>query len=137
VATQSLSALNFCRQPKARLLPISHGILYLACCVPADIVSYNSRIGNMPVINTIKKSLKGFSDQKALMIRTCGRDTTMTKQNGRDTTNIILVIFDNVQHFLRQQDLRIGRENSMIIGIAATFIEHEVDAAACDILDKC
>ncbi|KAJ7672979.1 hypothetical protein DFH06DRAFT_1266807 [Mycena polygramma] len=47
------------------------------------------------------------------------------------------LIFDNVQHFQRQRDLRIGRENMMIIiGIAATFFKFEVNLLALDYLDK-
>jgi hypothetical protein len=90
----------------------------------------------MPVINTIKQALKDFSDQKAVVIRTRGRDTTVYPKNGCETTSAILLIFDNVQHFLKQRDLRIGRENSMMIGIAATYVELEVQAAACDVMDK-
>jgi len=90
----------------------------------------------MPVVNTIKDALKGFSDQKAIIIRTHGRDTTVYTDNDRDTTNAILLIFDNVQHFHKQRDLRIGRDNSMVIGIAATYIELQIQAAACDIADK-
>ncbi|KAJ7674127.1 hypothetical protein B0H17DRAFT_946931, partial [Mycena rosella] len=45
-------------------------------------------------------------------------------------------IFDNVQHFARQRDLRIGRENRMIIGIACTFFEFTVDLLALDVVDK-
>ncbi|KAJ7431051.1 hypothetical protein B0H11DRAFT_1942223 [Mycena galericulata] len=45
-------------------------------------------------------------------------------------------IFDNVQHFHKQRDFRIGRENSMIIGIAGTFSQFRVDLAALDISDK-
>jgi hypothetical protein len=51
-------------------------------------------------------------------------------------TKAILLIFDNVQHFMKQRDFRIGRENSMIIGIAATYVELNVQAAALDVGDK-
>ena len=88
------------------------------------------------MVNTIKCALKGFSDQKAITIRTNGRDTRVYTKDAREMTNAIFLIFDNVQHFLKQRDLRIGRDNSMIIGIAATYIELEIQAAACDIADK-
>jgi hypothetical protein len=51
-------------------------------------------------------------------------------------TKAKVLIFDNIQHFLRQRDLRIGRENRMIIGIACTFFEIWVDETALDVLDK-
>jgi DNA polymerase III delta prime subunit len=90
----------------------------------------------MPSINTVKALLKCFSDQKAVVIRTRGRDTSVKRINDRVMTKVILLIFDNVQHFMKQRDLRIGRENSMIIGIVATYVELEVQAAALDVVDK-
>jgi len=117
-------------------LPIALGVLYLASCVPVDIFAINSRLGIMPVINTVKSVLKGFSDQKAVAICVRGRNTSTKTVNGYVMTRAILLIFDNVQHFMKQRDLRMGRENSMIIGIAATYIELEVRAAALDVQDK-
>ncbi|KAJ7806195.1 hypothetical protein B0H14DRAFT_2255004, partial [Mycena olivaceomarginata] len=55
---------------------------------------------------------------------------------GRKMTKINVLIFDNVQHFARQRDLRIGRENAMIIGIACTYFTFTVDLLALDHLDK-
>ena len=111
-------------------------MLYLALCVPVDIVAISSRLGTMPSINTVKALLKGFSDQKAIAIRTRGRDTSVERINNRVMTKAILLIFDNVQHFMKQRDFRIGRENSMIIGIAATYVELNVQAASLDVVDK-
>jgi hypothetical protein len=136
IATQALCSLLFGRSGRARLLPITLGILYLASCVPVDIFAINSRLGIMPVINTVKSVLKGFSDQKAVAIRTRGRDTSTKTVNGCVMTRAILLIFDNVQHFMKQRDFRMGRENSMIIRIAATYIELEVKAVALDVQDK-
>ncbi|KAJ7148144.1 hypothetical protein C8R43DRAFT_952750 [Mycena crocata] len=122
---------------RARLLPLCRGILYLSSCVPVDIIMINSRLGNMPSVNTIKAALKGFSQQKAVVIRTRGRDITITRHaDGRITINAKVLIFDNVQHFLRQRELRIGRENSMIIGNFGCFFEVEMELAALDPLDK-
>jgi hypothetical protein len=90
----------------------------------------------MPVVNTIKDALKGFLDQKAIIIRTHGCDTTVYTDNDHNMTNAILLIFDNVQHFHKQRDLCIGRDNSMIIGITVTYIELQIQAAPCDIADK-
>ncbi|KAJ7508161.1 hypothetical protein B0H11DRAFT_2185164 [Mycena galericulata] len=137
VVTHCLSILDFCKNDRARLEPLARGILYLSSRVPVDIIANNSRIGTMPAVNTIKNTLKGFSDQKAIVIRARGRDTTVMKgADGRLTTQAKAIIFDNVQHFQRQRDLRIGRENTMIIGIAGTFFSFTVDVAALDVLDK-
>jgi hypothetical protein len=75
----------------------------------------------MPALNTIKEALKGFSDQKAITIRARGRDTEVYTKNGRETTSAVMLIFVIVQHFLKQRDLLIGRENSMMIGITTTY----------------
>ncbi|KAJ7267142.1 hypothetical protein C8J57DRAFT_1068065 [Mycena rebaudengoi] len=136
VVTTCLSMLDFCKNDEARLIPLARGILYLSSCVPIDIISYNSRIAGMPAVNTIKHALKGFSDQKAIAIRQRGRNVVIVKRNGRNMTKVKVLIFDNVQHFMRERDLRIGRENRMIIGIACTFWEFWVDEAALDVLDK-
>jgi hypothetical protein len=91
----------------------------------------------MPAVGTIKRALKKFSDQKAVAIRMRGRNiTAWVGPDGRLYTNAIALIFDNVQHFQRQRDLRIGRENRKIIGVACTFFTFKVDLAALDLTDK-
>jgi hypothetical protein len=47
----------------------------------------------MPVINTVKSALKGFSDQKAVAICTHGRDTLTKPVNGCVMTWAILEYF--------------------------------------------
>ncbi|KAJ7444410.1 hypothetical protein B0H11DRAFT_1616710, partial [Mycena galericulata] len=137
VVTSCLAALDFCKNDNARLLPLARGILYLSSNVPMEIMSHNSRLAHTPSVNTIKVALRGFSDQKAIVIRTRGRDVSVTNHSdGRITTMANVLIFDNVQHFHKQRDFRIGRENSMIIGIAGTFFQFRVDLAALDISDK-
>ncbi|KAJ7108021.1 hypothetical protein C8R43DRAFT_1140157 [Mycena crocata] len=137
VVTNCLAILDFCKNDQARLLPLARGILYLSSNVPMEIIAHGSRLALMPSVKTIKAALKKFSQNKAVIIRTRGRDTTITRHaDGRLTKRAKGLIFDNVQHFLRQRDLRIGRENSMIIGIFAFFFEFTVDAAALDPLDK-
>jgi hypothetical protein len=129
--------LDFCQNDEARLLPLARGILYLSSLVSVDIIAYNSRIAGMPAVGTIKRALKKFSDQKAVAIRMRGRNiTAWVGPDGLLYTNAIALIFNNVQHFQRQRDLRIGRENRMIIGVACTFFTFQVDLAALDLTDK-
>ncbi|KAJ7868427.1 hypothetical protein B0H13DRAFT_2281025 [Mycena leptocephala] len=133
--TSCLAALDFVRT--TRLGCCHWRGSYLSSNVPIDIISHGCRLANMPSVNTIKVALKDFSDEKAVVIRTGGRDISVTNHpHGRVTTKAKVLIFDNVQHFHEQRDFRIGRENSMIIGIAGTFFEFEVDLAALDPLDK-
>jgi hypothetical protein len=85
------------RSNKARLLPFAKGILYFACSVPFDIVSYNSRVGNMPAYTTIWKSLIGLSEQESVYVESHGRDEMKW---GR-------IVMDNVQNYHKQRDMRI------------------------------
>ncbi|KII83902.1 hypothetical protein PLICRDRAFT_58707, partial [Plicaturopsis crispa FD-325 SS-3] len=56
---------------------------------------------------------------------------------GRDPTTVGIIRLDNVQNYLLQRDRRIGRENKLNIGIAATYFEAEgVDVEAFDLDDK-
>ncbi|KAF7346929.1 hypothetical protein MVEN_01445300 [Mycena venus] len=103
VVAHCLSILDFCKNDRARILPLCRGVLYLASCVPVDIIAINSRLGTMPSVNTIKSALKGFSQQKAIAIRTRARDVSVIKDSKcRLRTLLNILIFDNVQHFLRQ-----------------------------------
>ncbi|KAJ7726617.1 hypothetical protein B0H16DRAFT_1735544 [Mycena metata] len=137
VVISCLSTLDFCKNDQARLLPLARGILYLSSNVPAEIIAHSCRLGTSPSIKTITTALEEFSDQKAVIIRTRGRDISVIHNpDGSLTTMAKVIIFDNVQHFHKQRDLRIGRENSMVIGIAATFFEFPVDVRALDPLDK-
>ncbi|KAJ7136429.1 hypothetical protein C8R43DRAFT_893920 [Mycena crocata] len=132
----AMAMVTFTRNYHARLLPLSRGILYLASHVPVDVIDINCRIGTMPSLETIKSSLRAISDQKALKIRMMGRDTGVVEIDGRKMVKAILVVFDNSQHLRRQRERRIGRENTMVIGISATFIQFFVDPAALDPLDR-
>jgi rRNA processing protein Krr1/Pno1 len=112
--------ITFCRNYHARLLPLAHGVLYLASHVPIDIININCRLGAMPSLETIKATLRGISDQKAAKIRRMGRDTAVVVKDGKNMIKANIIIFDNSQHFRRQRERRIGRENTMVIGISAT-----------------
>ena len=108
-------------------MPLARGLLYFASSAPVDLFAYSSRIGEMPAYSTISNTLQGLSDQEA----------AVTTSHGRDPTKFGVLQFDNVQNYLRQRDPRIGRENKMNIGIAATYIELEdVDPKAFDLDDK-
>ncbi len=69
----------------------------------------------LPAFSTIIQILRDLSEQeaKATLIR------------GQDPSVVGIIRLDNVQNYLRLRDFRIGRENKMNIGIAATFTEIE------------
>ncbi|KAK7015997.1 hypothetical protein R3P38DRAFT_2542898, partial [Favolaschia claudopus] len=103
VVIHCLSMLDFCKNSEARLLPLANGILYLSSLVPNDIVAFNSRLAAMPAVNTIKAALKDFSKQKAVSIRSRGRDVAVSVgTDGRLYTLADILTFDNTQHFARQ-----------------------------------
>ncbi|KII85006.1 hypothetical protein PLICRDRAFT_78107, partial [Plicaturopsis crispa FD-325 SS-3] len=127
VCTHALSELIFCRSDRARLLPISRGLLYFASSAPVDLFAYNSRIGAMPAYSTVYNTARDLADQEAAVTRTLGNNPAKWG----------ILRLDNVQNYHRQRDLRIGRENKMVIGIAATWIEAEgIDMRATDLEDK-
>jgi len=65
------------------------------------------------------------------------QETAATQAHGRDPTKWGIIRLDNVQQYIRQRDLRIGRENKMQIGIAATYFETEgFVPGAADLDDK-
>jgi hypothetical protein len=90
----------------------------------------------MPSLETIKSALRGLSNQKAIKIRKMGRDMGILDIDGRKMVRANIIIFDNTQHFRRQRERRIGKENLMVIGIGATFFQRLVAATALDPLDR-
>jgi hypothetical protein len=65
------------------------------------------------------------------------QESQTTLAHARDPTKHGKLVFDNVQNYLRQRDARIGRENTLNIGIAATYIELEdIDPKAFNLDDK-
>ena len=129
VCTHALAALNFSRNQQARRLPVAKGILFFAVSAPVDLFSYESRIGNMPSYSSIYRTLRSLADQ----------ETAATQAHGRDASKWGIMWIDNVQQYIRQRDLRIGRENQMKVGIAATYFEIDPEGfveGAADLDDK-
>lgn len=81
----------------------------------------------MPSYSSVYSTLRQLADQEG----------TVTRAHGCDPKKWGLMRIDNVQQYIRQRDLRIGREHRMQIGIAATYFEMDsfVEGAA-DLDDK-
>ncbi|RDB30543.1 hypothetical protein Hypma_007322 [Hypsizygus marmoreus] len=129
VCTHVISALDFARNNEARLLPLARGLLYFAFSAPADLFAYGSRVGEMPAYSTISRALSDLSAHEADLIRV----------HASDPNTCGAVQIDNVQNYLLQRDMRIGRENRMNVGIAGIYVELDgagVDPAAYDLDDK-
>ncbi|KAH6893918.1 hypothetical protein BKA70DRAFT_1117540 [Coprinopsis sp. MPI-PUGE-AT-0042] len=127
VCIDVLSSLNFARNSEARLLPLMKGLLYFAHSAPVDLITYGSRVGAMPAYQTIYNTAKHIAEHEA----------EKTFEEGRDPSLVVVIQADNVQNYLRQRDLRIGRTNKMNIGIAACrYILEDVDPNALDLESK-
>ncbi|KAJ3793040.1 hypothetical protein GGU11DRAFT_854030 [Lentinula aff. detonsa] len=129
VITHCISALNFCLNQRANWLPVARGILYFAHSAPVDLFAYESRIGTMPAYSTIYGILRELGCYEAIASETAGRDPA---QWGK-------LFIDNVQNYLRQRDMRAGREHKMSIGLAGTYIQYPpgtFDTTAPDPADR-
>ncbi|KAJ3716790.1 hypothetical protein DFJ43DRAFT_1006589 [Lentinula guzmanii] len=129
VITHCIASLNFSLNRRANWLPVARGILYFAHSAPVDLFSYESRIGTMPAYSTVYRILRDLGLSEALVTEMAGKDPM---QWGK-------FFIDNVQNFLRQRDMRAGRENKMTIGLAGTYIQYPpgtFDPAALDLTDR-
>ncbi|KAI0737820.1 hypothetical protein C8Q80DRAFT_1348203 [Daedaleopsis nitida] len=125
VATEVLSTVNFSHTKFARLLPAARAILFFACGVQRVVFDYSSRTGQSQSWHATFNLLVRLAKQEAIALR----------QLGRDLLRWFIFRFDNVQQHHKQYERRIGRENSMKIGMAATVAEvfdFEPEAADLD-----
>jgi hypothetical protein len=79
----------------------------------------------MPAYSSVSRALRSLADQEA----------EVTRAVGRDPTKWGILRLDNVQQYIRQRDLRIGRENKMQIGVGATYFETEGFVEGADDLE--
>ncbi|KAJ3730367.1 hypothetical protein C8R42DRAFT_4930 [Lentinula raphanica] len=129
VVTHSIAALNFTLNRYANWLPVIRAILYFSTSAPVDLFAYESRTGTMPAYSTIYAILRDLGMEEGRATQVAGANPNLWGK----------VFFDNTQRYLRQRDMRFGRENKMSIGIAGTFIEYAEGTfppAAPDIQDK-
>ncbi|KAH9924246.1 hypothetical protein B0H21DRAFT_712469 [Amylocystis lapponica] len=111
VVVHALASLNFARSNRANLLPTAQGF----------------RIGTMPAYSTVYHTLEDLAAHKA----------TVVQALGRDSTKFGTIFLDNMQNYLCQRDARVGRENTLNIGITATYVEASgVDPKAFNLEDK-
>ena len=77
------------------------------------VIDYTSRLCLTTSYNNIFDTLRKLSEDEARKVKVIGADP----KRGLDLTT------DNVQAFLKQWEMRIGRENVMRVGMAATAVE--------------
>ncbi len=114
VVTNAISDLDFSRSNRANLIPLARGLLHFALSAPFDVFQYQSRTGAMPSYSTVLRTLDALAKQEADLVR----------QHGEDKTTAKGFIGDNIQNYLEQRDASLGRVNTLITGMAATYVEY-------------
>jgi len=107
-------AITFGRSGRANIFPICRGIWMFATKAARTNFRVDSRIGLCVAQSTVYDALKEMAKQKQ-------SDLKRAIESGKHFS----VVFDNIQTYIKQRDRRIGRENRMITGLAATAIEME------------
>ncbi|KAJ3535139.1 hypothetical protein NM688_g7020 [Phlebia brevispora] len=123
-STEIISTINFSRTNAARRLPAARAILYFACGAQQTLFTYGSRVGQL-------LSWKATCD----LLRRLGAQTgAKVMELGQSDTKAGIIRFDNVQRWFKQREQRIGREDRMNIGVAATVAKMiDFDPAAFDL----
>lgn len=116
--------LNFSHTKFARLLPAARSVMFFANGVPRGLFNYASRVA--------------FTLAWSKLLRHLGtQDSEDIKALGRDLTRLPVVRFDNTQQYHKPNSRRIGVENAMRVGVAATVAEaFDFDPSAVDLDDK-
>jgi hypothetical protein len=105
--------IAYSRNMYAKVIPLLKGLFNFACGANHYIYKYDSRVGVGPSYNTVYEALIKLAENDALVIR------EVTKS----LTSSWVLRFDNVQHYVRPRNFRVGRESTMIIGTAGTVFE--------------
>ncbi|KDR64811.1 hypothetical protein GALMADRAFT_1353873, partial [Galerina marginata CBS 339.88] len=125
VALNALMSLTFGRSSHANYYQICRSIWLFAIKAPYTLFRVESRLGLSVAISSVYDALREMS-------RTKRQELKQAVEDGKHHISVS----DNIQTYSKERDRRIGRENKMITGLAATAIEMEdYDPAAFD-LDK-
>jgi hypothetical protein len=103
----------YSRNLYAKLVALDKGILNFACSVNKYIHSYDSRTGIAPSYHSVYDAL----------IKLAVHDREIIQKVTASPASSWFLRFDNVQHYVRPRNFRIGREAMMKIGTAATVFE--------------
>ncbi|KAI1790500.1 hypothetical protein LXA43DRAFT_973673 [Ganoderma leucocontextum] len=119
VATEVLSILNFSHTMFARLLPAAQSILWFGCKVERPIFNFTS-----------------WGTSYNLLARLAEEAGEAVAAVGRDPLKWLFCVGDNAQRGHKQREMRMGRENSMKVGFAATAMDAvDFDGDAPDLDD--
>ncbi|KAF7797543.1 hypothetical protein EIP86_008743 [Pleurotus ostreatoroseus] len=112
-ATEIISTIDFAHTFAARRLPAARAILYFACGAQQTLFTYGSRVGHLLSWKATCRLLRRLGEQTGARLRELGESDTKAG----------IIRFDNVQRWAKQREMRMGREDRMNIGVAATVAE--------------
>ena len=125
---QKSSVKSTTHNHNAKRLQVFNRILYYSSGALHTILSYTSRMGITISYNNILSTLKDLSKDEAKKLEELGRDPTC----GLD------LVFDNVQTYTKQWEMRIGHKSVMKVGMAATAVEiNGFNPGAVDLKKQC
>lgn len=117
----------YSRNMYAKLAALDKGILNFACCANKYIFNYDSRMGIVPSHHAVFEALIKLANHDAETIRNITASPTLA----------LLLRLDNVQHYVRPRNFRVGREATMKIGTAGTVFEFlDYSRSAVDLRKK-
>ncbi|KZV82996.1 hypothetical protein EXIGLDRAFT_843302 [Exidia glandulosa HHB12029] len=127
VITGVIGQLLFCRRRTVNVLPLQRSLTLFATRASTIVYRFESRFACTTTFNTLLDGL-----------RTAGNERIATGAAiARSTTRWFKLIFDNVQRYHRQHEMRYGRQNSMLKGSAGTLVELvDFDPKAWDLDEK-
>ncbi|KAF8810193.1 hypothetical protein BYT27DRAFT_7282405 [Phlegmacium glaucopus] len=114
VTLNTLMSLTFGHSNRASLYALCRGIWLFAVKAPSTVFRVESRIGQSVSYQTVYQALRQMAKQKKEDLRAA-----------IEAGHHFIVVSDNIQAYARQRDHRIGKENRMITGLAATAVEME------------
>ena len=119
--------MDYSRNSHANMLAMIKGLFDFSHGVAFDVFACNSRVASTVSYGAVRHCLEELSEQESKLIIERARDV---RRGG-------VVVMDNVQNYLIQRDMRIGRTHAMNIGLAATYVEVEgIHPNALDLTDK-
>ncbi|KAF9472171.1 hypothetical protein BDN70DRAFT_925796 [Pholiota conissans] len=114
VAVNALMALTFGRSNRANFYAMCRGLWLFSTRAANTMFRVESRLGLSVSLATVYTALREMAKQKQM-------DLKEAIQLGK----LFILIFDNIQTYIKQRDHRIGRENKMLKGLAGCMIELE------------
>ncbi|KZV98080.1 hypothetical protein EXIGLDRAFT_669591 [Exidia glandulosa HHB12029] len=113
VVTGAIGQLLFCRRRTVNLLALQRSLTLFATQASTIVYRIESRFGTTTSYNTVLDSLRTAGNERIAAAR----------EIARSPVRWFKFVFDNVQRYNRQWEMRSGRESAMLKGTAGTLFE--------------